>query len=342
MDILTLLAQIAPQRSTQYTDLANQLAPHELALSPVGNIINSITSVTLGGQAYIKCELQKELKEAHLQELGWLAMTSAFFRYYDRLADMDGPFLKPLNIHWTPSFPPDLITTRRYQGKTNELFTHFLCNLARFSSDFAETPWNELRIFDPLCGGGTTLFVGLVLGANVAGIETHKKDVHSTAVFLKQYAKEQQIAFTVKDERLKKLDANRWWFTFGDTPNTFGVSPQQRCFLIKGDTRRSPGLISGFKKPHLIVADLPYGIQHKGPLQALLNESLPGWSSLLSPGGALAFAWDATRFSREKMIACIESESKLSVLNDSPYDQFAHRVDRVIKHRDVIVARVNA
>jgi hypothetical protein len=331
MDTFTLLAQIAPQRSTQYSDLANQLAPHELALSPVGSIIDSMTAVTLAGQAYLKCELREELTEQHAQELGWLAMTSAFFRYYDRLADQDGPFLKPLNIEWTPSFPPDLITTRRYQGKTNELFTHFLCNLARFSSDFAQTPWNELRIFDPLCGGGTTLLVGLVLGASVAGIETHKKDARSTAVFLKQYAKEQNISYTVKDERLKKLNANRWWFTFGD-------DSKQRCFLAKGDTVRSPELISGFKKPHLIVADLPYGIQHKGPLQTLLSTSLPGWASLLSSGGTMAFSWDATRFSREKMIELVETENRFTVLKASPYDQLAHRVDRVIKHRDVIVA----
>ncbi len=335
----TLLAQIAPQRSTQYTDLANQFAPHELALSPVGSIITAMSPVMLAGQAYLKCELQEDgretrLNEMHLRELGWLSMTSAFFRYYDRLADLDGPFLKPLDIHWTPRLPADLISTRRYQGKTNEMFTHFMCNLARFSSDFAGTPWHELRIFDPLCGGGTTLFVGLVLGASVAGIETHKKDVHSTAVFLKQYAKEQNIPYTVKDERLKKLDANRWWFTLGD-------DPQQRCFLVKGDTLRAPALISGFKKPHLIVADLPYGIQHKGPLDTLLSEALPGWISVLTPGGALALAWDATRFTRDTMIAMLEAQNGLTVLNDPPYNQLAHRVDRVIKHRDVIVARVD-
>ena len=332
-----LLAQIAPQRSTQYSDVANQLAPHELALSPVGSLITAMTPVTLAGQAYIKCELQEDGRETHLsetrlRELGWLSMTSAFFRYYDRLGDLDGPFLKPLDIEWTPALPPSLISTRRYQGKTNELLTHFLCNLARFSSDFARMPWNELRIFDPLCGGGTTLFVGLVLGAGVAGIEIHKKDVHSTAVFLKQYAKEQNIAYTVKDERLKKLNANRWWFTLGE-------EPQQQCFLVKGDTARAPELISGFKKPHLIVADLPYGIQHKGPLNALLSEALPGWLAHLMPGGALALAWDATRFTRDTMIAMLASQSCLTVLNDPPYNQLAHRVDRVIKHRDVIVAR---
>lgn len=328
----TLLAQIAPQRSTQYTNLAHQLAPHELAISPVGRLITAMTPVTLGGQAYLKCELRDGLSEEDFRELAWLSMTSAFFQWYDRLADLDGPFLKPLDVRWTPALPRDLIATRRYQGKTNEMFTHFLCNLARFSSDFAQTPWPELRLFDPLCGGGTTLFVGLVLGASVAGIETHKKDVHSTAVFLKQYANEQQIPYTVKDERLKRLNATRWWFTLNE-------NPPQRCFLVKGDTMQAPELIAGFKHPHLIVADLPYGIQHKGALRDLLRDALPGWVSVLIPGGALALAWDATRFSRERMMAVLNEQERLTVLNDPPYDHLAHRVDRVIKHRDVIVAR---
>ncbi len=332
--MFTLLAQIAPQRSTQYSNLVNQLAPHELSICPVGSIITDMTPVMLAGQTYLKCELQEDLHGTQLREFGWLSMTNAFFRYYKRLADLDGPFLKPLDIEWIPALPPDLISTRRYQGKTNELFTHFLCNLARFSSNFAQTPWNELRVFDPLCGGGTTLLVGLVLGASVAGIETHKKDVHSTAVFLQQYAQEQNIPYTVKDERIKRLNASRWWFTFGE-------NCRQQCFLVKGDTLRSPKLISGFKKPHLIVADLPYGIQHKGPLGTLLTEALPGWISLLTSGGALALAWDATRFAREKMIAVLEGHSHLTVLNDPPYNQLAHRVDRVIKHRDVIVARAD-
>jgi hypothetical protein len=59
----------------------------------------------------------------------------------------------------------------------------------------------------------------------------------------------------------------------------------------------------------------------------------------LSEGGALVLAWESSRFPREEMINLVESASPLKVLNDAPYDQLAHRVDRVIKARDVLVAR---
>jgi hypothetical protein len=39
------------------------------------------------------------------------------------------------------------------------------------------------------------------------------------------------------------------------------------------------------------------------------------------------------------MIAIVESVSPLTVLDDPPYNMLAHRVDRVIKQRDVLIAR---
>ena len=327
----TLLVQIAPQRSTQYSALASVLAPYEIELSPIGKQLISTEPAELGGQRYLKCAIDAELDDEQLKELGWLAMGSACFFYYDRLGEFDGPFLRPLNTHFSPMFPPDLMTTRRYQGKTNELFTHFLCNLARFSSDFSQQPWTELRVFDPLAGGGTTLFAALVLGADAAGVEQNKKSAHSTAVFLKQYAQEQHIPCTLKEERFKKLNARRWWFTLGKEPT-------RCCILAKGEIAQSAQLLSGFKRPHFIIADLPYGIQHKGSLHDLLTEALPIWSALLLPGGTLVFSWESTRFPRSQMIELVESASRLRVLNAPPYDQLAHRVDRVIKNRDVIVA----
>lgn len=327
--MLTLLAQIAPQRSTQYATLANDLAIPELQLSPLGQQISHITPVTLGGQAYVRFDLSVELDEANRRELGMLAMTSAFFVYHERLGELDGPWLRPLETHFQPIISPELIETRRYRGKTNELFTHFLCNIARFSSSFADQPWRGLRLFDPLAGGGTTLFTGLVLGADVAGVEQNSEDVKSTVAFLQQYMREERIACQVKEERLKKLGL-RWVFTIG--------KPMQQCTLVAGETEQSNILLPGFK-PHLIVADLPYGVQHQGPLTNLLTSALPVWTAMLLRGGALVLAWDATRFTRPEMISLIETAAPLRVLNDPPYDGLAHRVDRVIKQRDVLVAQ---
>lgn len=326
----TLLAQIAPQRSTQYATLATTMAPHELMLSPLGRVIKSIDVINLGGNTYCRCVFTAELDQIQLDELGMLATTSAFFWYYQALGEHTGPFLKPVEPKFVPYFSSDLVMTRRYKGKTNELFTHFLCNLAKFSSNFASAPWNTLRVFDPLAGGGTTLFTALMLGADAAGVEKNTKDVQTTASYIIQYAQAQKIACKLKEERLKKL-GKRWCFLLGDA--------LKQCILASGDTAASPHLMAGFKKPHLIVTDLPYGIQHRGQLVDLLTEALPVWASLLASGGAMALAWESTRFARDEMMALVEFTGVLTVRNEPPYNQLAHRVDRVIKQRDIIVAR---
>jgi hypothetical protein len=326
----TLVAQISPERSTQYASLARALAPHELTLSRLGDRISTTEPVRLGNLDYLRFTFAGDLSESALDELGRLATTAAYFEWHDQIGEQPGPFLRPLPAAFKPALPLDLIATRRYKGKTNELFTHFMCNIARFSSDFRDRPWRELRVLDPLAGGGTTLFTALVLGAEAAGVERDAADVETTATFLTQYLHDAGIACQVREERLKKL-GHRWLFSIGKP------TPRQ-CVLARGDTAQTRELISGFR-PHLIVTDLPYGIQHQGELTDLLAAALPVWAGLLPPGGALVFAWDATRFDRGQMIAQVEAASTLRVLNTAPYDALAHRVDRVIKRRDVIVAR---
>lgn len=334
MTSITLVAQIAPQRSTQYAQLASDLAPHELALSRLD--AQAITPVMLGGQAYLKFTLSTPLDDALRYELGTLAMTSAYFIYHESLREHAGPLLEPFDPAFTPAISPDVALTRRYRGKTNELFTHFLCNLARYSSDFAQRSWRDLRLLDPLAGGGTTLFTALSLGADVVGVEQTAQDVTTSIAFLRDYVRNAGIGCKIKEERVQKV-GQRWWCTL-----TLDKASHHTAQLVfaRGDTSDTAHLISGFKKPHLIVTDLPYGIQHSGALDDLLQTALPVWSSVLTAGGALVFAWDATHLPRQAMIERVESVGDLRVLNDAPYHQLGHRVDRVIKQRDVIVARL--
>ena len=329
----TLLAQIAPQRSTQYAALARDLARPELQLSPLGPQITASELVTFGGQEYLRCTMRQEPTADQLHELGMLAMTSAFFLYYDQIGEVAGPLLKPLETGFQPALPPDLVATRRYRGKTNELFTHFLCNIARFSSAFADQPWSNLTLLDPLMGGGTTLFTGLMLGAaQVAGIEQETDDVKSTAAFFSQYLQQERISHRMQPERFKKLGL-RWDFSIGKKEKE-----SRHCLMVNGDTLDAPALLPGLK-PHLLVADLPYGIQHQGQLTGLLTSALPVWLTMLRPGGALALSWDATRFSRATLVETISAFPEFSIYHAPPYDQLAHQVDRVIKVREVLVAR---
>ena len=329
--ISTYLLQLAPQRSTQYSDLVATLAPVEFALSEVARTEGAAGAlVELCSQRYLRFRTAAPLDGHALQELRGLATVDGLFELFDRIGDQPGPFLRPIDISPRLRFAPALAMSRRYRGKTNELFTHFLCNLARQCSDLRTRAWDSLRILDPLAGGGTTLLTGLMLGADVAGIEAREQDVSSTVAFLRQFAREEGIACRVQQSRLKKL-GKRWVLSLGK-------EPPSKAVLACGDTADAVALLDGFK-PHLVVTDLPYGIQHQGQLQTLLRNGLPVWASLLPPSGALVFAWDATRFPRQEMVALVESVAPLRVCSGAPYDQLAHRVDRIIQRRDVLAAR---
>jgi tRNA G10 N-methylase Trm11 len=108
--------------------------------------------------------------------------------------------------------------------------------------------------------------------------------------------------------------------------------------LAQGKTDQAAAFVAGFR-PHFVITDLPYGIQHNGPLIELLTSGLPVWAGLLPAGGTLVFAWDATRFERSEMVQLVEAAAPLQVLETPPYQELAHRVDRVIKRRDIVVAR---
>ena len=332
---VAIAAQIAPQRSTQYADLAGQLALAELTASPLRHRLQGAGLWRIAGQDYAVFALPGPgLSAADGELLASFAMLGNLFELFERVGAVEGPLLRPLAAAYPFVLSPDIAATRRYKGKTNELFTLFMCNVAKFASGFADRPWRELRVFDPLCGGGTTLLTALALGAHAAGIERQRGDVESTATFVTQFCREARIAASVRDERLRALDAHRWHIRIGrerDDP--------RRLLLAAGDSALTRDLLAGFGRPHLVVADLPYGIQHKAPLAALLDACLPAWAAAMEPGGALAFAWDGTRATRSEMAAEIERLTPLRVVAEPPYDAVAHRVDRVIRRRDLIVAR---
>jgi hypothetical protein len=327
-----IVAQLAPQRSTQYSNLARDLAAAELLASPIGSTLQDVSLQKIAGQDYVQFSLPGPITDETARLLASMAMLGGVFETFDSIGDVSGPLLRPVPATHPAFISPDMAATRRYKGKTNEAFTHFLCNMAKYASTFAQEEWAALDVVDPLCGGGTTLFTALSLGADVAGLDADRTDVESTAAFITQYCRENRIALAAKEERLRKLGARRWLFQIGR-------DDVRRCMLALGDASRTPELLAGFGRPHLIVTDLPYGIQHSGPLHGLLADCLPGWAELLIPGGAIAFSWDSTRLDRQEMMALVGKVADLEVVDRPPYDRLAHRVDRVIKRRDVLVAR---
>lgn len=332
---MKIALKITPQRSTQYANMADVLAAPELLASPLDSTVQDISPVTLAGQAYLLATLDDALSpDAIMPILSRLGATSEVYEYFVQLGDVQGPLLRPMEPQFTPFIPIEMAEVRRYKGKTNELFTQVLLNIALFAGAYAQQFTDRLRILDPLAGGGTTLFLALAGGHDAFGIELERQDIETTAVFIRQYLHSEHIPFKELDERGRRA-GRRYQFEIGHKKAT------RVLVLAHGDTHEANlhmQEVPGGPHMHAIVGDLPYGIQHFGEVAALLQKALPVWEQLLLPGGTLALAWNATRIERANMVALIEQSAHLKVRNDPPYTQLVHTVDRVIKKRDIVVA----
>ena len=95
--MIYILAQISPQRSKQYSNIAATLAPVELISSPLGLDISSIEKISISNQEYLKIAVDdKFVDDKALYELGNFSMSSSFFYYHEKLGSFSGPFLKPI------------------------------------------------------------------------------------------------------------------------------------------------------------------------------------------------------------------------------------------------------
>ncbi len=362
-----------PQRSTQYSNMIKTLAAPELLVSPLGPAISSVEPVTLSGQAHllvtvdeptragtVECRFIEHVSPhtapcpgdrypqtaslphptpaptvpAMLDILSRLGATSGVYEYFERIGEVEGPLLRPLEPGFTPFVPLEMAEVRRYKGKTNEVFTRVLLNIAVFAGGYSGRFAERLRVLDPLAGGGTTLFVALAAGYDAFGIESERQDVETTAVFVRQYLNGEHIPYKELDERGRRA-GRRYQFEVGRKGKT------RMLVLVHGDSRQANlhmQEVPGGPRMHAIVGDLPYGIQHFGEIAEMLRKALPVWERMLLPGGTLVLAWNATRIERMAMVELLERHTRLRVRDDPPYTQFVHTVDRVIKRRDVLVA----
>lgn len=339
---MKLALKITPQRSTQYANMAGVLAAPELLASPLGVVIEHLEPVRLAGQDYLLAKIVSEQDEAALltrlaEILPRLGTISEGYEYFPRLGEIEGPLLRPIEPQFASFVPLEMAEVRRYKGKTNELFTRVLLNLAIFAGAYREQFSEHLRILDPLAGGGTTLFQALAVGYDAFGIEHNRQDVTTTEVFVRQYFHSEHITYKELDERGRKA-GRRFQFEVGRKGET------RHLVLVHGETAQAPQHLQevpGGPRVHAIVGDLPYGIQHFGEIADLLSTALSAWERLLLPGGTLALAWNATRIERAALTQLIEKHTALHIREEPPYTQLAHTVDRVIKKRDVVIAVAN-
>ncbi len=263
--------------------------------------------------------------------------------YVDEMESV--PLLQPRPLPGTDLYPSDLLTTLKYQGKTNEQFTALMLHLAAATSARrADLDTGTLRVLDPVAGRGTTLNQALMWGLSPVGVDLDKKDAELYRGFLTGWLREHRLKHKVGTHKLTvhgKALGSRTHADLAATKEAHKAGEGQTLDLYTADTTKIGSFLSP-RSADAIVADLPYGVQHgarsggalkRSPLE-LLEEALPAWTRVLSKGGAMALAINRHTAPWPDTAALLERQGLTVTTADG---EFRHRVDSSID-RDIVVA----
>lgn len=337
---------IMPAANRVYAESSASLMAAELEVfnaSVLGGGIADIAGETIGGVPYLTFTAP-ELPERAVRFLSNLSSLFALFR----LGEDEGGALYPVQLTKLDRLDDDLLTIQKYSGKTNEHFAEMLLNATIMSTAFPEAMIERpLRVFDPMCGRGTTLNQALMYGYDAFGVDIDRKDFEAYSGFLRTWLQRKRMKHTIEAgpvRRDRKLLGHRFEATLGLTREDHKAGATRQITVVNADTLASEDFFPAGRFD-VVVTDAPYGVQHgsrnagglsRSPL-SLLEDAVPVWVRLLRPGGALGISWNTFVADRDAAVAVL-AEQGLDVFDDGPYRQFRHRVDQSIM-RDIIVAR---
>jgi tRNA G10 N-methylase Trm11 len=294
------------------------------------------------GIDYLTFETKKELSAADIKILSDLSFVYALYRIDNFNGDI---YLKPIKRTREEFVDESISTILKYTGKTNEIFTRMLINIAFYSQNNKE----NIKLLDPIAGKGTTLYEGLIKGFNVYGIEIGQRAVNESYHYVKRFLETERYKYSsIKiSGPNKSFSALRHTFKTARTKEEFKNKNTKTIELIAGNCLYADKY---YKKNYfdIIVGDLPYGVQHgnvtnekqssltRNPAE-LLKTCLPSWLKVLKTNGVIVLSWNSKVLSRKK-IEKLFKEQGLIIKNDDHYLQFEHRVDQSIS-RDIIAAQ---
>jgi len=338
-----------PGHNRVYFEQSKKLALSELgiALDRINLGCFDLKTSTIAGIFYITFSSTQPLVNENISTLSKLSFVYAIF---ERTATSEKTTLTPIAKNFDTFLDDDISMILKYSGKTNELFTRMMINVALLSSDFSEA--DTINLLDPVAGKGTTLYEGLVLGYNVYGIEITTKVVNESNHFLKRYLETKkykhasgQMKYPSESKDYAKI---KYTFDIAKTKKDMKEKNIKHCEFISANAAFTNKL---FKKKffNIIVGDLPYGIQHgnisggkkkssltRNPTE-LVSACVSSWNSVLKNGGTIVLAWNEFTLPMSEM-AKIFKDHGLFVFENDYYANFAHKVDNSIL-RNIIVAK---
>jgi len=219
----------------------------------------------------------------------------------------------------------DFVFGSKFKGKTNELFTQFMLNVALSFRGPSDTP---IKLLDPMCGRATTLLWAMRYGLDAKGIEQDAKALADIKQSLKKWTKLHRVKHSlVEGSARKNKKSQEGRFLEFKTANTLKV--------YTGDTRQAASLLGG-ERFDIMVTDIPYGVQHfttdktRDP-SVVLSPALKEWKSLLKPDGVIVIGYNRN-IPRRTKLENIAIEAGFAVESFTA----AHRMSESIV-RDVIV-----
>ena len=328
-----------PHQNTRYFDSTKTLLINEFQIMTQGLGLSAgdVKYELIGGVELLTFQFEK-LEDQALEAVYRLSSAYILFQVKDGM-------LIPMNEGKSTYFKNDISSILKYTGKTNEDFTGMMINVGVFSSAFAKAFDTPLNILDPMCGRGTSLYEGLIKGYNVAGVEIQKTSCQEIDKFLKRYLKFHKYKHTSTHQTIHSKSGKGLKYT---------VETARSIDKYKAKDRRTLQYANGntlyvndfYKKDtfHVLVTDVPYGVQHKGKnkakpvdMQNLLKEASSAWYRVLKKGGALVIAFNAYPLDRDQLRMDFE-KAGFTVLTGGVYDEFEHWVEQAV-NRDVFVAR---
>ena len=331
------LFQLTPHANIRYREAQVKLGQAELAclLLRLG-IPAEITPVTVGGVSFLRFE-SDALTDVQL---------SALSRHSAALmiAEQHGDLLRPLEKVDHSYLTEDLAEVLKYKGKTSAVFTRMMINCAWAASDFFDKD-EALTVLDPMCGRGTTCFVALQQGMNAVGVDVDNRDLKECADYFERYMQYHRMKHKLdqSSRTVRKHAVPAAVYTIADTKDHFKDGDTRTLSLFLGDTGLTGELCR--KSPaHLLVADLPYGVQHAPQdgkrtesFMQVMKRALPQWKDAVRKGGAIALSFNTLTLKKTDLVQLL-ADAGFTPLTDAPYDDFQHFVEQAV-HRDFVVAR---
>ncbi|MGI6160951.1 MAG: TRM11 family SAM-dependent methyltransferase [Christensenellales bacterium] len=316
---------IYPHANVRYRESMKKLAAAELCMTGAAGIVFA----KIGGLELLCFEGD----EVICQKVQRLSCAQAVFK-------LQGNTLVPMMEGYEPYLSGDMPGILKYKGKTNDSFTRLLINASLMASN---SEGENKNILDPMCGRGTSMFSALSAGHNGYGIDIDKKDFEQFKTFTLQYLKFHRMKHNVKTGSYTGNGRQAGVFFRVSTaaePDAYASGDTRTIEMVKGDTRDA-ALIYKKGRFDAIVADLPYGVQHRAEAErlnigSLLEKAAPVWLSLLKPGCAMAIAFNSYTLKRE---AAEQALTKAGAeIMGGCYADMEHWVEQAVM-RDVVVAK---